>query len=112
LNDVRVAELETLTVLFGAEPELLDPTSPWPYGGVTFKASRGGFEVVFEYHYSAQRIVISRGNHEVAYVALDGVSDLEVVTERGRELVILRPTNSNRSITLRLSPDVYLAVTG
>lgn len=104
-------DLDQLAYLFGCQPTLLDPAGPWFYNTVTFRTERDGLVAMCEISpsYSTIKIVVSRDDHEIARAELSDFTSLEIVEERGREMLVARYGELNRgAVWLSLRPAIQL----
>lgn len=104
-------DLDQLAYLFGCEPTLLDPAGPWFYNSVSFRAERDGLVALCELSpsYSTIKIVVSDGDREIARAELSDFSSLEIVEERGREMLVARYGELDRgAVWLSLKPAIQL----
>jgi hypothetical protein len=98
---------------FEVEPVMLDPGAPWLDNTLTYLTERDGYVVRFEISPSncSLKVAISFGGHEVADVELAEFTDLEIMTDGGKETLIARFGESTASaLFLTLRPQVRLAM--
>ncbi len=105
-------DLDELSFLFGCEPTLLDPDSPWSYSTISFRIERDGAVATCELAlgYSTIKINMCRDGLDIARAELSDFSSLEILQERGREMLIARFADGRGAVMLALKPELQLTM--
>jgi hypothetical protein len=85
-------DLDELSYLFACAPTLVDPAGPWFHNTVVFRTERDGLVATcaLSPSYSTIKFAVSRDGHEISRAEVSEFTSLEIVEERGREMLVAR----------------------